>query len=48
MDALFAHDEMAETIAHIGVDSFRNYMNHIAGTEIDIPVMNVAATSRVA
>ncbi len=35
--------EIVEIIAHIGMNIFTNYFNHIAGTEIDFPVVNVKA-----
>ena len=35
--------EIVEIIAHIGMNIFTNYFNHIAGTEIDFPVVNSKA-----
>ncbi len=48
VDGLFDHGEIVEIIAHIGVNTFTNYFNHIAGTEIVFPVMNTAAASHAA
>jgi uncharacterized peroxidase-related enzyme len=35
--------EIVEVIATVGVNIFTNYFNHIAGTEIDFPVVHAAA-----
>lgn len=41
IDTLRSHDvsdeELVEIIAHVGMNIFTNYFNHIAGTEIDFP-----------
>jgi uncharacterized peroxidase-related enzyme len=34
--------EIVEVIATVAVNIFTNYFNHIAGTEIDFPVVNAA------
>ena len=43
LDALFDDDEIAWTIAHIGVNAFMRFFNHIAETKIDYPVIDQAA-----
>ena len=48
VNALLDHGEIVEIIAHIGVNVFTDYFNHIAGTEIVFPVMNTAAASHAA
>ncbi len=35
--------ELVEIIAHVGLNIFTNYFNHLAGTEIDFPVVNTIA-----
>lgn len=35
--------ELVEIIAHIGLNIFTNYFNHLAGTAIDFPVVNTQA-----
>ncbi len=40
--------ELVEVIAHVGLNLFTNYFNHIAGTEIDFPFVNSTATDKVA
>ncbi len=35
--------EIVEIIAHVGMNIFTNYFNHIAGTEIDFPVVSAQA-----
>ncbi len=42
-DAGVTDSELVEIIAHVGVNIFTNYFNHIAGTEIDFPVVNTKA-----
>lgn len=44
----FDEGEVVEIIAHIGVNLFTNYFNHIAGTEIDFPAAHVDAQARAA
>jgi hypothetical protein len=46
--ALFDHGDIAEIIAHIGVNMFTTYLSHITGTEFDFPVEDTAATSHAA
>lgn len=36
-------EELVEIIAHIGLNIFTNYFNHLAGTVIDFPVVNTKA-----
>ncbi len=48
MDALLDHGEIVEIVAHIGVNSFTNYFNHIAGTEIALPVVDSVVASHAA
>lgn len=38
-DAGFTDGEVAEIIAVVAINIFTNYFNHIAGTEIDFPVV---------
>ncbi len=38
-----SNEELVEIIAHIGMNIFTNYFNHIAGTVIDFPVVNTKA-----
>jgi uncharacterized peroxidase-related enzyme len=38
-DAGFTDGEIAETVAVVAINIFTNYFNHIAGTEIDFPVV---------
>jgi uncharacterized peroxidase-related enzyme len=40
--------ELVEVLAHVGVNLFTNYFNHVAGTEIDFPVVSTSAARRVA
>lgn len=35
----FGHAQIVETIGHIAANLFTNYFNHVAGTEIDFPVV---------
>ncbi len=46
--ALFDRGEIAEIIAHIGVNMFTTYFNHVTGTEFDFPVADTAAASHAA
>ena len=48
VDDLFDEGEVVEIIAHVGVNLFINYFNHIAGTEIQLPVAGEAAASHPA
>lgn len=47
-DAGYNEAEIVEIIAHVGVNLFTNYFNHIAATEIDFPVVNTDAASKAA
>ncbi len=40
--------EVVEIVAHIAVNIFTNYFNHIAGTEIDFPVVRTAGVTLAA
>lgn len=40
MDAGFNHEAVVEIVANIALNIFTNYFNHIAGTEIDFPLVN--------
>ena len=46
VDALFDDGDIVEIVAHVGADIFSEYFNYIAGTEIDFPAMDTAASSR--
>ncbi len=48
VETLFAHGEIVGIIAHIGVNMFTDYFNHITGTEFDFPVVDTAAASHAA
>jgi len=39
-DAGFSEAEIVEMIAHVGMNIFTNYFNHIADTEVDFPLVN--------
>lgn len=41
----FSDAEIVEIIAHIGMNVFTNYFNHIAATEIDFPLVATRASS---
>lgn len=41
-------EEVVEIIANIAANIFTNYFNHIAGTEIDFPVVRTGAERRAA
>ena len=47
-EAGFGEAEIVEIIAHIGVNLFTNYFNHIVGTEIDFPLVNSAEGQKAA
>lgn len=42
-DAGFDDQQLVEIIAHVGLNIFTNYFNHIARTEIDFPLVKSAA-----
>ena len=48
VNALFDNDEIVELIAHIGINIFTDYINHIAGTEFDFLPMDPAAAAHAA
>lgn len=37
--------EIVETLAHVGLNLFTNYFNHVANTEIDFPFVTAAANN---
>ncbi len=39
----YAEGEIAEIVAHVGMNIFTNYFNHVAQTEIDFPKVSLAA-----
>lgn len=43
VDALLENDEIAATIAHVGIGTFTNYFAYIAGAE-DFPIERAAVT----
>ncbi len=47
-EAGFGDGEIVEIIAHIALNLFTNYFNHIAGTEIDFPAVTTEGISRAA
>ena len=42
----FSDGEVVEIIAAVALNIFTNYFNHIAGTEIDFPVVKATAALR--
>ena len=36
-EAGYGDAEIAEVVAHVGLNVFTNYFNHVAGTAIDFP-----------
>ncbi len=40
--------EIVETLAHVGLNLFTNYFNHVANTEIDFPFVTAAASKSAA
>ncbi len=48
VDALFDYDEIVGIVDHIGANTFTNFFNYIAGTELDFPVVDTAAASHAA
>jgi len=40
--------EIVETLAHIGLNLFTNYFNHVANTEIDFPFVTAVAKNSAA
>ena len=47
-DAGLTEAEIVETLAHVGLNLFTNYFNHVAGTEVDFPVVTTAARKSAA
>ncbi|MFK8068067.1 MAG: carboxymuconolactone decarboxylase family protein [Gammaproteobacteria bacterium] len=41
-------EELIEIVAHVAVNTFTNYFNHLAETEIDFPVIKTEGVSRAA
>lgn len=41
-DAGFSDEELIEIVAHVALNTFTNYFNHVAGTEIDFPHVKTA------
>lgn len=41
----FDDGEITEIVAHVALNIFTNYFNHIAGTEIDFPAVTLATTA---
>lgn len=41
-DAGFSEGEIVEIVTLVGVNIFTNYLNHIAGTDIDFPVVKTS------
>jgi alkylhydroperoxidase family enzyme len=39
----FGDGDIAEIVANVAVNIFTNYFNHVAGTEVDFPLVHVAA-----
>lgn len=44
----FDDGDIVEIVTHIGVNLFTNYFNHIAGTDIDFPLVEVDQAPRAA
>lgn len=42
-DAGYSDGEIAEIVAVVAINIFTNYFNHIAGTEVDFPLVRAAA-----
>ena len=47
-DAGLTEAEIVETLAHVGLNLFTNYFNHVADTEIDFPFVTAAANKSAA
>lgn len=39
----YTERELVEILAHVGLNLFTNYFNHVAGTEVDFPFVNTVA-----
>lgn len=44
----FSDEEIVEIIGHVAINLFTNYFNHVAGTEIDFPVVNTRSIASAA
>lgn len=44
----FGEGDIVEIVTHVGVNIFTNYFNHIAGTEIDFPVVVAGPATQAA
>jgi len=42
-DAGYSDAEIVEIVAHVAMNIFTNYFNHVAGTEVDFPFLSAAA-----
>ena len=42
-DAGYGNAEIVEIVAHVAMNIFTNYFNHVAGTEVDFPFVRAAA-----
>lgn len=42
-DAGFSDAEIVEIVAHVSLNIFTNYFNHVAGTEVDFPFVSATA-----
>lgn len=47
-DAGLSDAEIVETLAHVGLNLFTNYFNHVANTEIDFPFVTAVAKKSAA
>jgi alkylhydroperoxidase family enzyme len=43
-EAGFSDGEIAEITAHVALNIFTNYINHVADTEVDFPKVNLNET----
>jgi len=44
-NAGFGDGEIVEIVAHVALNSFTNYLNEVAGTQIDFPVVQLGAAA---
>jgi len=44
-DAGFGNAQIVEIVAHVGLNLFTNYFNHVAGTEVDFPVASALSAT---
>lgn len=47
-DAGYGEGEVVEIVAHLGINLLTNYFNHIAGTDIDFPLVRTPPGARAA